>query len=390
MENFIFQSPTKFILEEEAVQLVGQETANVSKNVLLIHYGDDFIRSSGLRDIVVDSLKKAGVQYEELTGITPNPSIEKVYDGVQICKEKNIGCLLALGGGSVIDTAKAIAIGAMYDGDAWDFFTGAAQVEKALPIGVVMTLSATGSEGSNGSVISKGTEKRDVMSDLIRPNFVIMSPELTQNTPMKQTVCGIADMFSHVTERYFSSSVNTEFTDRLCEGVMKSIIVNAKILLKDPSNYDARADLMWTSIIAHNGLLGTGRNQDWATHMIGAPLSGEYDAVHGETISVLLPVWALEVYDANIKRFAQFANRVFGIDYDFYDEHERHTAIEGIVALRGFFNQLGLPSTLKEIGITTDEKFEKMAKEACRYGSVGGLKVLYQSDVENIYRKALH
>ena len=389
MENFIFQSPTKFILEPEAIRLTGREAAGLAKSALLIHYGDDFIRTSGLRDLVVKSLKEAGVELKELTGITPNPSIGKVYEGVEICRKNKIGCLIALGGGSVTDTAKAIAIGALYDGDCWDFFSGNAQPKEALPIGVVMTMSATGSEGSNGSVITneKTREKRDVMSDLIRPKFVIMSPEVTLNIPALQTAYGIADMFSHVTERYFSSSVHTELTDRLCEGVMKAIIENAKILQADPCNYDARADLMWASIIAHNGLLGTGRNQDWATHMIGAPLSGEYGAVHGGTISVLLPAWAEYVCDANLERFAQFANRVFGVDLDFYSQ--KRTALEGIARLRGFFRQLGLPETLREIGIETSEKFEKMAGEACRYGSVGGLKPLVQADVEKIYQNAL-
>jgi len=389
MENFIFQSPTKFILEPQAIRLAGEEAARISSRVLLIHYGDEFIHSSGLRDLVVSSLEQAGVHFEELAGVTPNPSINKVYEGAKLCKEHDIGCLLALGGGSVIDTAKAIALGAMYNGDAWDFFTGAAQPEKALPIGVVMTLPATGSEGSNGAVITneETREKRDVMSDVIRPRFVLMSPEITLGISPEQTAYGIVDMFSHVTERYFSSSVNTELTDRLCEGVMKAIIENAKILLVDPGNYHARADLMWASIIAHNGLLGTGRNQDWATHMIGAPLSAEYNAAHGATISVLLPVWAEYVFDANVKRFAQFATRVFGVELDFYDE--KRTALEGIARLSSFLKQLRLPATLGEIGIATSEKFEKMANEACRYGSVGGLKVLRQSDVVNIYANAL-
>ena len=389
MENFVFVSPTKFILEPQAIRWTGREAAGIAQRALLVHYGDEFIRASGLREQVISSLSEAGVEFDELVGVLPNPTISKVYEGVKICKERDIGCLIALGGGSVIDTAKAIAAGAMYEGDAWDFFSGSAAPEKALPIGVVMTLPATGSEGSCGAVITneKTKEKRDVLSDVIRPRFVIMSPEVTLGIPALQTAYGIADMFSHVTERYFSNSQNTELTDRLCEGVMKAIIENAKILQGEPGDFNARADLMWASIIAHNGLLGTGRQQDWATHMIGAPLSGEYGAVHGATISVLLPVWAQYVCDANIKRFAQFAHRVFGVELDFYDE--KRTALEGINRLREFFCRLGLPATLGEIGVTTNEKFGKMAKEACRYGSVGNIKALSAADVENIYKNAM-
>ena len=388
MENFAYHSPTKYILEPNAIGLLGNWVTGVSKKALLIHYGDEFIRASGLREQAISSLSGAGVEFEELVGITPNPTIGKVYEGIKICKEKNVGCLVALGGGSVIDTAKAVAVGALYDGDAWDFFAGTVSPQKALDIGVVMTLPATGSEASNGSVITneKTKEKRDVMDDCLRPKLVLMDPDITLDIPMKQTAYGIADMFSHVTERYFSSSLHTELTDRLCEGVMKAIIENAKILLSNPKNYHARADLMWASIIAHNGLLGTGRNQDWATHMIGAPLSGEYGAVHGATISVLLPTWAEYVYQSNISRFAQFATRVFGVELDFYNQDR--TALGGIERLREFFAQLGLPLRLRDIGINTGEKFEAMAKDACRYGTVGGIRVLYSQDVVKIYENA--
>lgn len=389
MEDFQFVSPTRFFMGRSADRQVGAEARRLSDKVLMIHYGNAFIHECGLYQRVVDSLEHAGVTLFELTGIQPNPTLEPVYEGIRLCRENGIGCLLAVGGGSVIDTAKAIAVGTGYEGDVWDFYTGRASFSSALPVGVVMTIAATGSEASNGSVITNAAtgEKRDIMSDLIRPAFALMNPEITFSLPKRQTASGIVDMFSHVTERYFSSSTETEATDRICEGLMKGIIANAYKVMADPNCYDARADLMWLSILAHNGLAGTGRNQDWACHAIGAPISGLYNAVHGETLSILLPTWADYVCDSNIKRFSQFASRVFDVPVDFYDE--KRTARLGIERMREFFRFLNMPLTLRSIGIESSDAFDAMARRACGAGTVGGLKALTADDVRQIYDNAL-
>jgi len=387
MDSFEFQSPTKFILDQDADLLCGQEVKQFSDRVLFVHAGD-FTYSSGLHKRITDTLADVEVTYFELPDVEPNPQISLVRRGVEICKQEQVGCILAVGGGSVIDTAKAVALGAKYDGDVWDFFTGQATPGEVLPIGAVMTFPATGSEGSNGSVISNREtgEKLDVMAESLRPAFALMNPELTLTLPKQQTVFGIIDIFSHVMERYFSSSVDTVLTDHMCEGVMQSIIVNARKLMDNMDDYNTRAEFMWTAILAHNGLLGTGRNQDWSSHIIGAQLSAGYNAIHGATLSVLFPVWAAYVCEENLPRFVQFAHRVFGVEVDFYDQQK--TAKEGIRQLREFFTYLGGPKSLAEIGIDTDEKFSEMAANACKFGKIGGIKQLDVADVERIYQLA--
>ena len=385
MDSFEFMSPTKFILDKDADKLCGQEIKKISDHVLFVHYGDGYIYDSGLHGRIVEALESAGVTYFELPGVEPNPKVDLVRQGVAICRQHPIGCILAVGGGSVIDTAKAVALGAKYDGDVWDFYSKKAVPMEALPVGTVMTLPATGSEGSNGSVLNNPEtgESADVMADFLRPAFTLMNPDLTLSIPKRQTVFGIVDMFSHVLERYFSSSKDVNLTDYMCEGVMKAILVNARALMENMDDYNARAEFMWTAIVAHNGLLAAGRNQDWATHAMGAQLSAQYNAVHGSTLSVLFPGWARYVYKENLPRFVQFANRVFGVEVDFYKQEK--TALEGIQRLQDFFRSMGAPTTLKEIGVDTDEKFRKMAEDACRFGNIGGLKVLNADDVERIY-----
>lgn len=389
MDSFEFMSPTKFILDKDADLLCGREIKNYSDKVLFVHYGDDYTYKSGLYDRIIKAIKEAGVQCFELPGVQPNPRVELVRKGIAICRENDIGCVLAVGGGSVIDTAKAVAIGVKYDGDVWDFYSKKAVPTESLPVGTVMTLPATGSEGSNGSVLKNDEtgESADVMGDIIRPKFTLMNPELTMTLPKRQTVYGIVDMFSHVMERYFSSSVDAILTDHMCEAVMKSIIVNAGRLMENMNDYNSRAELMWTSVIAHNGLLATGRNQDWATHAIGAQLSANYNAVHGATLSVLFPSWAKYVCGSNLPRFAQFANRVFDVETDF-NSLER-TALQGIQKLREFFDSMGAPAKLGEIGVEDDSLFKKMAGDACRFGNIGGVKSLAPEDVESIFRLAL-
>lgn len=384
MDYFEFQSPTRFVLNQDADLLCGQEVKKFSDNVLFVHYGDAYTYESGLHARILGALEEAGVTCFELPGVQPNPRVSLVREGIRLCREHKIGCILAVGGGSVIDTAKAVGIGFYYDGDVWDFYSKKAVPSQSLPVGTVMTFPATGSEGSNGSVLKNDEtgESADVMGDFIRPRFTLMNPQLTMTLPKQQTVYGIVDMFSHVLERYFSSSVDAHLTDFMCEGVMKSIIVNAETLMQDLKNYNARAELMWTSVIAHNGLLATGRNQDWSTHMIAAQLSANYNSVHGATLSVLFPNWAKYVYQHNVPRFAQFAVRVFGVSGQ---ESPEQAARMGIEKLREFFNKLGAPEKLSDIGILDDEKFDKMAAGACRFGNIGNIMSLTASDVKKIY-----
>lgn len=385
MDNFTFVSPTKMILEGKVEDVIGREVKSHADHVLLVHYGDDFFYRSGLYDRIINSLKKEQVEVDEIFGIQPNPVLDPIRKGIALCREKGIRFILAVGGGSVIDTAKAIAAGAEYSGDVWDLYTGKGHIEKALAIGTVMTLPGTGSEASNGSVITNEEthEKRDVMSDLIRPAFVVLDPELTYTLPPFQTACGVVDMLSHLMERYFSTSEEVEVTDRLGEGLMKAIINNGKRVREEPENYHVRANLMVCALLAHNGLTGIGRNQDWACHMIGAQLSGHYNAIHGATLSVLLPGWASYVYQEHPERFAQFAERVFDISRD--GKQAELVALEGINKLVEFYQTLEMPLTLRQLNINDDSKFRTMAEAATSvFGPIGCMKQLTADDVEKI------
>ena len=388
MQSFEFYTPTKFIMDKDADLLCGREVKRYSDKVLFVHYGDDFTYKSGLYDRVMGSLQEAGLTVFELSGVRPNPEAKLVYKGIEIVRKEGIGCILGAGGGSVIDTAKAVGIGAKYDGDFWDFYLRKATPQESLPVGIIMTLPATGSEASNGSVLDKDGFSADTMADCLRPAFTLMNPDLTLGIPQRQTICGIIDMFSHVMERYFSTSVDVDLTDYMCEGVMKSIISNAHKLMANLRDPVIRAEFMWTSIVAHNGLLAVGRNQDWGTHALAAQLSAEYGTTHGAALSVLFPNWASYVLDeSNVQRFAQFANRVFGVEMDYYDP--MRTAKEGIRQMRLFFDFLGGPRTLADVGVTTDEKIHAMAERVCTYGPVGFFRPLNLEDVEAIYRSAL-
>ncbi len=388
MQSFEFYTPTKFILGKDADLLCGREVKRYSDKVLFVHYGDDFTYRSGLHGRIMGALKEAGLTVFELSGVRPNPKAELVYTGIGTVRQEGIGCILAVGGGSVIDTAKAVGIGAKYDGDFWDFYTHKAVPQESLPVGVVMTLPATGSESSNGSVLDNGFLSADTMADCLRPAFTLMNPDLTLTIPKKQTICGIIDMFSHVMERYFSTSTEVDLTDYMCEGVMKSIISNSHKLMNNLQDPVIRAEFMWTSIVAHNGLLAVGRNQDWGTHALAAQLSAQYGTVHGAALSILFPHWAEYVLDeSNVMRFAQFANRVFEVPFDYYDP--MRTAREGIRQMRLFFDFLGGPQTLRDVGVETDELLRTLAERVCSNGmngTVGFFRSLNVDDVEAIFR----
>lgn len=388
MENCSFYSPTRFIMERGAHKLAGQEIKPRAASVLVVYADFPFMHTSGLLKDVRKSLSDAGLAYCELTGVQSNPVVSLVREGIHLSREKKVDFVLAVGGGSVIDTAKAIAIGTPYDGEVWDFYSGAACPEEALPVGAVMTFPSTGSEASNGSVLTneESGEKQDIMSDIIRPVFCIMNPELTFTLPKDQTAFGVIDMFSHIAERYFTNSRGVEFISRICEGAMGAVIECGLRAYECGDNYDARANLMWAAVLGHNGLMGIGRNQEWCAHMMGMPVSGKYGSIHGGTISVLFPVWMEYVCEDEPEMFARFAEKVFGVTYDELKPVE--TAREGIEKLREFIRKLHLPVTLRELGVKDDSLFGEMAQNACRFGAIGNIRKLNVSDVIEIYKRA--
>ena len=385
MENFVFQNKTKIIFGRDTENLVGGETANYAKKVLL-HYGGGSVKKSGLYDRMAASLKKAGVEFVDLGGAQPNPRLSLVREGIDICRKHDIKFILAVGGGSAIDSAKAIAVGVPYGGDVWDFYTGKAAPEAAIDVATVLTIPAAGSEASPSSVITNadGDLKRGLTNELIRPVFSILNPELTFTLPAYQTACGAADIMAHIMERYFTTTASADFTDRLCEATMRAVINNAPVCVSDPKNYDARAEVMWAGCVAHNDILGTGRNQDWASHQIEHEISGIYDVAHGAGLAVVFPAWMKYVHmRGNIKRFVQFASRVWGVDIDFRDREKN--ALAGIAALEKFFVSIGLPIRLKDMNIKAD-RLEEMANKC---GAAGGFVRLDKNDVLEILKLAV-
>ncbi|MFU0824176.1 iron-containing alcohol dehydrogenase [Clostridium sp.] len=386
MINFSYQNTTKIIFGKGTESQVGDEVKKFGSRVLL-HYGGGSIKKSGLYDKVIKSLKDADLEVFELGGVKPNPRLSLVKEGIKICRENNIDFILAVGGGSVIDSSKAIGIGVHYEGDVWDFYTGKAKVSSTLPVGVILTLPAAGSESSTSSVITNedGWYKRSVGDNLIRPVFAIMNPELTYTLPPYQTAAGAADMMAHIFERYFTNEPNVDLTDRLSEGTLKTIIKNVPIVLQNPKNYEARAEIMWAGTIAHNGLLGTGRVEDWATHDIEHEISGIYDITHGAGLAILFPAWMKYVYKKDVKKFAQFANRVWNVEIDVNDLEK--TALEGIEKTKAYFKEIGMPVSLREANIP-DDKFEEMAKKATENGPLGNFVKLNKEDIIAIFNLA--
>ena len=386
MENFEFYSPTRIIFGRGTEEKVGELTKEYGTKVLL-HYGGGSIKKYGLYDKVIKSLQDAGIDFIELGGVQPNPRLELVKEGIKICRENDIDFILAVGGGSVIDSAKAISLGVPYEGDVWDFFMGKTLPEKNLPVGVVLTIPAAGSESSNSVVITKeeGLLKRSCNNDINRPVFAIMNPELTFTLPPYQTASGVVDMMAHIMERYFTHQTDVDLTDGLCESMLKTIMKNALIVMEEPDNYDARAELMWAGTLAHNGLVGTGRIGDWASHAIEHELSAMYDVAHGAGLAVVFPAWMKYVYKHNVNRFAQFAVNVFNLDYDF--ANPERTALEGIRRLMDFFRRIGMPTNLEELGVP-DHRLEEMASKCKRpnNGRLGYFVPLTEKDILEILK----
>lgn len=316
-------------------------------NKVLVCSGGQSAEKSGLMGRVRQSLTDASVEYIELTGINPNPTDDRVYEGIDIGRTADVTGILAVGGGSVIDTAKAIAAGIPYSGDFWDFFAGKAQIGKALPIGVVLTIAAAGSEGSGNSVITntKESKKVSLRTNILRPKFSLLNPKLTETLPRYQTACGIVDMMAHIMERYFSNTPDCTLTDRLCESALKAIVELAPRVMADPADYQARANIMWAGTIAHNGILGVGRQEDWTSHGMEHELSALYGVAHGAGLAVVFPAWLEYAAQFNSDKIEQFGREVFGVK----------SSAEAIAALRTFFRTLGMPITLGELGITAPD-----------------------------------
>jgi alcohol dehydrogenase len=388
MENFEFCNPTKIIFGKGTEAQVGAETARHARRVLL-HYGGGSIKASGLFDRVVASLKKAGVEYVELGGVKPNPRLSLVHEGVKLCKERKLGLVLAVGGGSVIDSAKAIAMGAVIDHDVWDFYLGKGAPTAALPLATVLTIPAAGSESSTGTVITKeeGLLKRAVNSELLYPRFSILDPELAFTLPPFQVACGAADIMAHLMERYFTTVRQVEFTDRLLEATMKTIAGKAPAVLANSRDYQAWAEFMWAGTVAHNNLLNTGRVGDWASHDIEHELSGLYDVAHGAGLAVVFPAWMKHTVDTDPARFAQWAVRVWNVEMDYWDPGA--TAREGIRRLEAWYHAIGLGTRLSDLKIGKD-RLDEMARK-CTDGdtrTVGNFVKLDSKAVRRIYELA--
>ena len=388
MNNFNFYSPTYFVFGKERENEAGKYIKRFNGTRVLIHYGSGSVIKSGLLERVKKSLTENGIYFTELGGVVPNPRSGLVYTGIELCKKEKIDFILAVGGGSVIDSAKAIALGAEYEGDFWDFYCGT-RIEKALPVATILTLTAAGSEGSMGTVITheNGMLKRASNHDVLRPVFSILNPELTCSLPAYQTACGAIDMMAHVMERYFTNTQNVEITDRLAEGILLTIIKEAPIALANPSNYEARANLMWAGMVAHNDTCGVGRDSDWSSHQMEHELSGLYDVAHGAGLAVMFPAWMKYVMNHDIMRFAQFAVRVWGCEMNFQQPEE--TALQGIQRYEEFAKSIGMPIRFAELGAKAEDIPLMVKTLGLGENTMGSFVKLTEEDVKKIYELAV-
>lgn len=391
MDNFTFYAPTYFAFGKDAEADTGSYIRRFGGSRVLIHYGGGSVLRSGLMERVKKSLQKENLEYVELGGVRPNPRSGLVYEGIELCRKEGIDFILAVGGGSTIDSAKAIAAGAVYEGDFWDFYSGKI-VEQALPVGTVLTISAAGSEGSPDSVITKeeGMLKRGATGEALRPRFSILNPALTQTLSPYQTACGVTDIMAHLYERYLTNTKDVDVTDRMIEALMLAMIQAGPKAVRDAADYESRANIMWAGMMAHNNSCGVGRTQDWTSHDIEHELSALYDCAHGAGLAVTMPAVFTYNMHHDVMRFAQIAVRVWGCQMDFARPEE--TARAGIEALRSFLISIGMPENFAGLG-AEEKDIEKMAHSACygngNAGSIGGFVKLEQKDVEAIYRLML-
>lgn len=388
MENFTYCTPTKYVFGRDAESHAAEELKNINVGRVLVVYGGGSVIRSGLLARVISVLDNAGIFHRELGGIQPNPTDPKVREGIGMCRRDKIEGLLAVGGGSVIDTAKAIAAGVPYEGDFWDFWAGKSVIEEALPVGVILTIPAAGSEGSGNSVITllDGLHKISLRTDYwLRPKFALLNPELTFTLPPEQTAAGIADMMAHIFERYFSPTADVEITDRVSEGVLKAIIEEAPKVMADPCDYQARANIMWSGTLAHNGICGTGRKEDWASHAMEHEISAIYGVTHGAGLAVVMPAFMTFMAAHAPAKGAQLARRVF----DVVEPDDRKAALEGIERLKAFFASLGLPLTFSQLGIENPDVELLVRKLHENKGEIiGGYYPLGAKETAEIYNLA--
>lgn len=389
MNNFDYYAPTKVVFGKDTEKETGRLVKEQGASSVLVHFGGKSAIASGLLDRVCQSLKEEGIAYETLGGVVPNPRLSKVREGIALCREKKIDFILAVGGGSVIDSAKAIGYGVANEGDVWDFYAKKRVPTACLPIGAVLTIAAAGSEMSNSSVITNedGGLKRGCNTDLCRCRFAVMNPELTYTLPDYQTQCGCTDIMMHTMERYFTNTKDVDLIDRIAEGLLVAVREAAQVAVKTPDDYEARATLMWAGSLSHNGLTGTGRQSDFASHKIEHELGGMFDVAHGAGLCAVWGSWARYVYKTNPARFAQFAVRIFDVPENFYDVEA--TALKGIEAWEDWCHKIGMPINLHELGIDpTDDQIKEMAEKcvATGGGTVGFFQPLNKDDIINIYK----
>lgn len=393
MRGFELYTPTKVVFGKDTHLQAGQMVKDQHCKKVLVHYGGQSARKSGLLDQVFDSLEKEGVAYTSLGGVVPNPRLSKVYEGIGLCKKEGVDFILAVGGGSVIDSAKAIAYGvANPEFDVWELYAKTKTAHACLPLGSIVTIAAAGSETSNSSVITNedGWLKRGYKNDISRCKFAILNPRLTYTLPQYQTESGCVDILMHTMERYFVNLETMELVDGMSEALLQTVIYNARILMKEPGNYNARAEIMWAGSLSHNGLMGCGTGGgDWACHQLEHELGGMFDVAHGAGLAAVWGSWARYVYQANPERFAQFATNVFGIPCDGMDFDK--TALAGIEAMEEFFRSIEMPTNLKELGLElTDSQIQELAFK-CSFEdtrTIGMFKQLNRKDMEKIYHMA--
>lgn len=391
MLDFQFYSPTKFYFGKNAESNVATGLKEFGAKKVLIHYGGQSAKKSGLLDRVKNHLHEASIEFVELGGVVPNPRIELVYEGIELCRKEEVDFILAVGGGSVADSAKAIAVGVPYEGDVWDFYRRKAVVNKALKVATIITLAATGSEASNSSVITNENDtdvkKTGINSDLIRPVISMLNPELTFTLPAFQIAAGATDMLSHCLERYITNTEYVDLTDRMLEAVMQSILIACPQALRNREDYEAHATLMWAGTIAHNNVLGVGREQDWSSHQIEHALSAFNDVTHGAGLAIIFPAFMKYTLHTNMDRYSQFATRVMGVPADTYNKEA--VALEGIQRLENFFGNIGMPTRLHEIEVEKDNLSEIVSYVRMNGDSLGQFQKLNLQDIHKILEIAL-
>lgn len=391
MLNFEFYNPTRVIFGKGAELQAGKEIKALGGHKVLVHFGGNHLKKSGVLDRIHESLSESGLEYVDLGGVVPNPRLGLVKEGIRLCKEEGVDFLLPIGGGSVIDSAKGIGYGLVNDFPLEDLLLGRVTTDKIAPLGCISTIAAAGSETSNSMVITieEGMLKRSYNHDCARPRFAIMNPELTCTLPAYQTASGASDIMMHTMERYFTNTKDVDLIDRMSEGLLVAVREAAKAAVKNPDDYEARATLMWAGSLSHNGLTGTGRVTDFASHKIEHELGGMFDVAHGAGLCAIWGSWARYVYKTNPARFAQFAVRVFDTAENFYDMES--TAEKGIEAWESWCRSIGMPTNLRELGIApTDEQIEEMAEKcvAAGGGHAGFFQTLYKDDIIKILQMA--